>query len=295
MYAVDIEAPLGLSLGGLDDVRQKQPPLELIGVPTELQLVKIASWNVNSLRARHDAVLAWVRAEAPDILCLQETKVTDDEFPTDELHRLGYAVASAGQKSYNGVAIVAKKPLEDIRVGLFDAGVNDESRLISAVVSGIRVFSCYVPNGRSVDSEAFQEKLRWLERLKRTLELWTQPSEACLLAGDFNIAADARDVFDVESFAGKTHFHPEEHLRLRALLEWGLTDAFRLHNTQPGLYSWWDYRAGAFRRNLGMRIDYLFVSEPLVKRCRSVSIDTDERAKPKPSDHAPVVGVFSDE
>lgn len=258
----------------------------------EVRGVKLATWNVNSLRARHDLVLDWVRREEPDVLCLQETKVTDDEFPGEELQRLGYSVAVAGQKTYNGVAIAAREALSDVEVGLIDAGPDDDKRLISATVAGVQVFCCYVPNGRSVDSETFQEKLAWLERLEATLSARSAPSRPLVVCGDFNIAADERDVYDLTAFEGKTHFHPEEHARLGTLRDWGLFDAFRIHESAAGNYSWWDYRAGAFRRNLGLRIDYIFVTQPLAERCRSVLIDTEERAKPKPSDHAPVVAEF---
>jgi exodeoxyribonuclease-3 len=257
--------------------------------------VKVATWNVNSLRARHDLVVDWTRRERPDVLLLQETKVKDSEFPTESFQRLGYEVAFAGQKTYNGVAIVAASPLSGVRVGLADATEEDEKRLIAANVAGTWVYSCYVPNGRSLESEQFQEKLLWLERLKRTLELRHDPSEAVLLGGDFNIATDERDVFDPAAFEGKTHFHPEEHARLGSLRDWGLSDALRLRDEAAGRYTWWDYRAGAFRRNLGLRIDYLFVTKPLVDRCEGVHIDKAERKKPKPSDHAPVIATFRDE
>lgn len=256
--------------------------------------MKVATWNVNSLRARHDLVVDWTRRERPDVLLLQETKVSDIEFPTESFQRLGYEVAFAGQKTYNGVAIVASSPLSGVRIGLADGTDADDRRLIAASVLGVWCYSCYIPNGRSLESEQFREKLEWLERLKRTLELRHDPSDAVLLGGDFNIAFDERDVFDPLAFVGKTHFHPEERSRLRSLCDWGLSDAFRLQNQEPGRYTWWDYRAGAFRRNLGLRIDYLFVTKSLADRCEDVSIDTTERTKPKPSDHAPVVARFRD-
>jgi exodeoxyribonuclease III len=256
--------------------------------------VRIATWNVNSLRARQDLVVDWLRREQPDVLCMQETKVTDAEFPSDELQRLGYSVASAGQKTYNGVAIAAKLPLRDVRVGLHDVQDSDAKRLISASVGTIRVFCCYVPNGRSVESEAFQDKLSWLERLLATLEAWHKPQDEVVVCGDFNIAADARDLYDVKAFEGKTHFHPEEHARLRRLLAWGLVDTFRIHTEAGEQFSWWDYRAGAFRRNLGMRIDYVFASQSLASRCRGVRIDVEERRKTAPSDHAPVIADFAE-
>lgn len=255
--------------------------------------MKIATWNVNSLRARQDRVLDWLERTGPDVLCLQETKVTDAEFPSLEFQRLGYRVVYAGQKTYNGVAIVARAPLQDVVVGFDGPPEDEERRLISARVFGTWVYSCYVPNGRSVESEQFQYKLDWLGRLERTLRARHQPSEALVLCGDFNIAREARDVYDPSVFEGHTHFHPREHASLSRVLEFGLVDAFRIHDHNAGRYSWWDYRAGMFRRNLGLRIDYLFVSEPLARRCQEVVIDVAERKRPKPSDHAPVMATFS--
>lgn len=256
--------------------------------------MKVATWNVNSLRARGDLVLDWIGRVRPDIVCLQETKVTDAEFPSLDFQRLGYQVVFTGGKSYNGVAIASRSPMADIRVGLMDAQDTDEKRCISARVGDIWVYSCYVPNGRSLESDQFGEKLRWLERLKGTLEQRHSPSDSVVVCGDFNVARDARDLFDPKAFEGKTHFHPEEHARLEALLGFGLVDAFRLHDDRAKQYSWWDYRAGSFRRNLGMRIDYVFVTRPLSDRCDSVVIDVAERKKDKPSDHAPVVASFRD-
>lgn len=257
--------------------------------------MRIATWNVNSLRARHDHVMDWLRREQPDVLCLQETKVEDDEFPTDAFQRLGYAVVMAGGKAYNGVAIAARRLIRDVRIGLEGSAPGDDKRLIAATIQKTRVICCYVPNGKSVESLDFELKLQWLDRLRTSLAAWTRPEQNVVVCGDFNIAADERDVFDVRAFEGQTHFHPREHAALRQLLqEHGLVDAYRIHHQEPGRYSWWDYRAGAFERDLGMRIDYLFVSSPLAARCTAASIDRAERAKDKPSDHAPVIADFSD-
>jgi exodeoxyribonuclease-3 len=166
--------------------------------------VKAATWNVNSLRARGELVIDWLRRMSPDVVCLQETKVTDDEFPSEDFQRLGYHVAFTGQKTYNGVAIVAREPLGDVRVGLADASDVDESRLISARVFGTWFYSCYVPNGRSLESEQFREKLVWLERLKRTLEVRHSASDRIVVSGDFNIARDERDLYDPTAFSGMT-------------------------------------------------------------------------------------------
>jgi exodeoxyribonuclease III len=260
----------------------------------KLRAVKVATWNVNSLRAREGLVLDWLDRTRPDVVCLQETKVTDADFPSLEFQLLGYRVAFAGEKSYNGVAIASRSSLDDVRVGLVDGTDTDAKRCIGARIGDVWVYSCYVPNGRSLESEQFQEKLLWLEHLKRTLEQRHSPNDSIVVCGDFNVAREARDLFDPKAFEGKTHFHPEEHARIDALLDFGLVDAFRLHDDRPQQYTWWDYRAGAFRRNLGMRIDYLFVTAALAERCERVVIDVVERKKPKPSDHTPVVAYFRD-
>lgn len=249
--------------------------------------MRIATWNVNSIRVREPLVVDWLRRHQPDVLCLQETKVEDDDFPTDELQRLGYAVAMAGQRTYNGVAIVARQPLREVVVGLADDGPAAERRLIGATVGGVRVYSAYVPNGKLVGSPSFGHKLAWLERLRATLAARTDA--ATVLLGDFNIARDERDVYDPEAFRGKLHFHPDEHRALDRVLELGLVDAFRLHEPSGGLYSWWDYRGSGQRRNEGLRIDYAFISQSLVERCTACAMHADERLKERPSDHIPVV------
>lgn len=252
--------------------------------------MKVASWNVNSIRARLDAVLGWLDEHAPDVLCMQETKVVDDEFPSEEFQRLGYGVSISGQPTYNGVAILSRLPESDVRIGLHDAHDSDEKRLISARIGDVRVMTAYVPNGKNVESESFAFKLQWLERLRETVR--AVPEDDILLCGDFNIAREERDVFDVERMRGQLHFHPKEHEALDRLLALGLKDSLRLFHPEPGLYSWWDYRAGAFRRNRGLRIDYIFLSTSLARRCVSASIDKDARALSKPSDHAPLLVEF---
>ncbi len=220
---------------------------------------------------------------------MQETKVVDDDFPTDEFMRLGYGVAMAGQLAYNGVAILSRLPMKDISIGLAGHGLDADRRVIAATIAGIRVFSCYVPNGKSVSSPAFQEKLAWLEQLRQTLDATTTPKSDVLVCGDFNIATDERDVFAPELFRGKTHFHPDEHRALAKLRAFGLKDAFRELHSEGGLYSWWDYRGGGFRKNEGLRIDYVFLSESLSTRCTSAIMDSEPRRLDKPSDHIPVL------
>jgi exodeoxyribonuclease III len=251
--------------------------------------VKVATWNVNSIRARLDHACDWLERVQPDVLCMQETKVVDDDFPTDEFMRLGYGVAMAGQLSYNGVAILSRLPMKEISIGLSGQAADADRRAIAATIAGIRVFSVYVPNGKTVSSPSFPEKLAWLERLRVTLDETTNPNSDVLVCGDFNIATDERDVYAPEAFRGKVHFHPDEHKALARLRDFGLKDAYREHHAEGGLYSWWDYRAGGFRKNEGLRIDYVFLSESLVKRCTGVTMDTEPRRLDKPSDHIPVM------
>ncbi len=220
---------------------------------------------------------------------MQETKVVDDDFPTDELMRLGYGVAMAGQLSYNGVAILSRLPMKDITIGLVGHAAEADKRAIAATIAGVRILSVYVPNGKTVSSPSFPEKLAWLAALRSTLDATANPNSDVLVCGDFNIATDERDVYDPELFRGKVHFHPDEHRALAKLREFGLKDAFRELNAEGGLYSWWDYRGGGFRKNEGLRIDYVFLSESLAKRCISVTMDTDPRRLDKPSDHIPVM------
>jgi len=254
--------------------------------------MKIASWNVNSIRARLTHVEDYLRVAAPDVLCLQETKVTDDDFPLETFSRLGYETARIGQKSYNGVALVSKHPISDVRLGLKDAGAHDDARLISGLVQGTRIFSAYIPNGKSLESPSYQDKLLWLTRLRATLEDQADAHLPVALCGDFNIAKEARDVFDPELMEGKIHFSAAEHQALRQIEDFGLIDSFRKLHEEPDLYSWWDYRMGAFRRNRGLRIDYIFVTQPIAQTLRLAAIDRTPRTWDKPSDHAPCVIEF---
>lgn len=256
--------------------------------------MRIASWNVNSIRARHDLFLEWIKRDAPDVVCLQETKVVDDDFPTDELVRLGYAVAMAGQKTYNGVAIVSRLPMRDVKVGLADDAADADRRLIAATIRGVRVLSAYIPNGKSLTSPSFNEKLRWLGRLRETLERTTRPVDPIALCGDFNVAREDRDVWAPERMRGELHFHPAEHAALDHLLAYGLSDAFRLHHAEAGHFSWWDFRTLGFQKGQGLRIDYVFLSAPLVPRCTAAMIDVQTRAATKPSDHAAVIVDLAD-
>ncbi|MGE0322459.1 MAG: exodeoxyribonuclease III [Polyangiaceae bacterium] len=254
--------------------------------------MKIVTWNVNSIRARLGQVLEWMNRTQPDVVCMQETKVEDSDFPTEEFQRIGYGIAISGQKTYNGVAIATSRVLMDVQAGLLDAAPEDDKRLLAVTIKGVRIYSAYVPNGKGVEHPDFEKKKRWLADFKRTVAddiARGRAKKGVVLCGDYNIAPEERDVYDVEAMRGQLHFHPDEHAALQDLLSLGLVDAFRLHNQEGGLYSWWDYRAGMFRRNLGLRIDLILLSEQLKERCTAAHIDKTVRKQAKPSDHAPVV------
>lgn len=255
--------------------------------------MKLATWNVNSIRARLDRTLAWLEANEPDVLCLQELKTRDEDFPAEELAALGYQAAAYGQPTYNGVAILAREPLQDIRRGFDDGAEEDpQARLVAATVAGVRVISAYVPNGGDMESDKYPYKLRWLARLRAYLERHHDPSEPLVLCGDVNIARDERDLASLERWKGGVLYNPEVRAALDTVLDWGLVDTYRLHNDEGGRYSWWDYRRLSFPRDEGMRIDYVFATKPLAERCREVWMDRDERKGEKPSDHVPVVALF---
>ncbi len=254
--------------------------------------MKCATWNVNSIRARKERALAWLRDREPDVVCLQETKVPDEAFPADECRELGYEPVFHGQRAYNGVAILSRLPISDEVGGLGDEDDDSQARIIAATTGGIRVISVYVPNGQAVGSEKFAYKLAWLERLRRYLERCCEPTQPVLLAGDFNIAPDARDVHDPAAWEGKIMCSDEERSRLEAICAWGLRDTFRLHEDGGGFFSWWDYRMLGFPKNRGLRIDHIYATEPLAKACTAAYIDREERKGKGPSDHAPVLAEF---
>lgn len=255
--------------------------------------MRIATWNVNSLKMRLPRLSEWVQANRPDVLCLQETKLADSAFPAAALKELGYQGAHHGDGRWNGVAILSRVGLEDVQVALGGPADQAGCRLVAATCGGVRVHSVYVPNGRSIDSEHFQEKLRWLEALRSLLDSTCRPSDLVAVCGDINIAPEDRDVWDPAAMVGSTHVTDEERQALAALEQWGLVDAFRLHHSEPGVFSWWDYRGGSFHRGHGMRIDLVLLSRPLAERCTGAWIDREARKGPKPSDHAPVVADIS--
>ncbi len=250
--------------------------------------MRIATWNVNSLTARLPRVEEWLGYAQPDVLCMQETKVADGAFPAMALSALGYETVNHGDGRWNGVAIASRLGVTDVQHG-FGPDVDEQGcRLVAATCGGVRVHSIYVPNGRAVDSEFYKAKLAWLDELRRFVDLTCAPSDPVVIAGDFNVAPEDKDVWDPAEVSGATHVTEPERSALRALEDWGLVDSFRSLYDQDGLYSWWDYRAGNFHKHKGMRIDLLLLSEPLARRCRYALIDRNARKGRQPSDHAPV-------
>ena len=254
--------------------------------------MRLVTWNVNSLKVRLPQVLEWLTAHQPDVVCLQETKLEDRNFPGAELEAAGYLAAFAGQKTYNGVAILSRLPIGEVSIGI--PGLDDtQQRLIAATVDGVRVVCAYFPNGQSVGSDKYAYKLRWIEALTAWLrnELVQHPRLALL--GDYNIAPEARDVHDPAEWEGQVLFSEPERAAFRNLIALGLQDAFRLFEQPEKIYSWWDYRMMAFRRNRGLRIDHILLSEALARDCTACSVDKEARKAERPSDHAPVVATLA--
>ncbi len=251
--------------------------------------MRIVSWNVNSVRARLPRVIDWIDAWRPDLLCLQETKVMDESFPREEFESRGYHLELFGQKTYNGVALISRVAPDEVIRGLPDDPADADRRLIAGRFGTLWVMDVYVPNGTELGSERFAYKLTWFQRLRAMLEQRHRPDDEIMICGDFNVAPEDRDVYDPEKWRGRLHFHPDEHAALQELMAWGLLDALRTRTAQGGLYSWWDYRSGAFHRGWGLRIDLALVTASLAARIEQVRIDRDARKGPKPSDHAPVV------
>ncbi len=257
--------------------------------------MKIATWNVNSIRARAERVIPWLEQHAPDVLLMQETKVEDDKFPHGEFERVGYRVAVHGQRTYNGVAIATRgHDVTEVERGFGDDVEDDQARFIAGTVCGVRLMSAYVPNGKSVEHEDYQFKLQWLRRLRGYLDRTTDAGTSVALGGDFNVAMDDRDVHDPVAWEGENLCSEPERTALRGVLDWGLADAFRELVQDAGFFSWWDYRMLAFPKNRGLRIDYVFVTESLRARLLDAFIDRDARKGKKPSDHAPVVIEVAD-
>ena len=253
--------------------------------------MRVATWNVNSLKARLARVEEWLAYASPDVLCLQETKMADAALPTMAFHALGYEVAHHGSGRWNGVAILSRIGLEDPVAGFSHAREDPavESRLLSATCGGVRVVTVYIPNGRAVGTEHYQAKLSWMADLRRHLSTTCQPDQPVVVCGDFNVAPDDRDVWDPSRAHGGTHVSAPERAEVQALLDWGLVDAFRLQHSQDRLFTWWDYRAGDFHSHRGMRIDLVLVSRPLADRVTFALIDRNARKGKLPSDHAPLI------
>lgn len=263
--------------------------------------MKIATWNINSVKVRLPALTKWLKETAVDVVCLQEIKTVDDGFPAEEIEALGYNVAVHGQKSYNGVAILSKLPFEEVTRRLPGEDEDEQARYIEAVVmskSGpVRVASIYLPNGNPVMEDGvftakYEYKLRWMERLKRHAQSLLPLEEYLVLTGDYNVIPEAKDVHDAAAWVGDAAFRPETHEKFRALLNIGLTESFEQMDGRPGQYSFWDYQAGAWQRNNGIRIDHLLLSAQAADKITDLKIDRDERDKIKPSDHVPVIGTF---
>jgi exodeoxyribonuclease III len=253
--------------------------------------VKIATWNVNSLRVRLEQVVSWLAAVQPDVLALQETKLRDDDFPRAEFERLGYHAAFAGQPTYNGVALISRKPVSDVYTAI-DGLDGAEQRVIGGHLGSLSVLNLYVPNGQRVDSEKYCHKLEWLASLHDHLRAALARHDRLIVVGDFNIAPTDADVHDPRAWEGKVLCSAPERAALEKILALGFIDTFRLFDQPERAYSWWDYRAGGFRRNLGLRIDLILASGVLSKICRSCIIDKVPRGWERPSDHAPVVAEF---
>jgi len=257
--------------------------------------MRIATWNVNSLKARIGRVEEWLADVQPDVLCMQETKLSDDAFPALTFQALGYESAHHGQGQWNGVAILSRVGLDDVVANFADGQpADEEARLITATCGGVRITSVYVPNGRGLDQDHYQYKLAWLARLRRHVADNSSPTDEVVVTGDFNIAPDDRDVYDPAKFVGATHVSPAERAELQALCDWGMTDVFRHFHDGDKLYSWWDYRAGDFHQGRGLRIDLILATAPILARSTYTIIDRNARKGTSPSDHAPVLVDLAD-
>ena len=250
--------------------------------------MKIVTWNVNSIKVRLPQVIDWLVINQPDVLCLQETKLQDENFPLAEITAAGYQASYSGQKTYNGVALISKHSFNEV-ISSIPALEDHQKRVLAATYGDIRVICIYVPNGESVESEKYQYKLKWLTALNLWLRDELHKYPKLVLLGDFNIAPEECDVHDPELWRGKVLFSQPEKDAFRELINLGLVDSFRLFNQPEKLYTWWDYRMMAFRRNLGMRIDHILLSNDLAKVCTSCGIDNEARTLERPSDHAPVI------
>lgn len=253
--------------------------------------MRIATWNVNSLKARLPRVLEWLEYAQPDVLCMQETKLADDAVPVMDFEAIGYTVLHHGEGRWNGVAIASRVGVTEDRSGFGELvdPYEGEARLVAGTCGGVRVASVYVPNGRALGTDTYERKLEWLDRLLEWLDASHSPDEPLVVCGDFNVAPEDRDVYDPRAFEGATHVSDAERKRYQALLDWGFTDAFRQLYDDDRLYTWWDYRAGNFHKHKGLRIDHVLVTAPLRDRVTWALVDRNARKGEKPSDHAPLL------
>jgi len=250
--------------------------------------LKLATWNVNSLRVRLPHLLEWLAQTKPDVVCLQETKLEDANFPVADIEGAGYRCLYVGQKTYNGVAILSRTPATDPTLGI-PGFADEQKRVVAATVDGVRVVCVYVPNGESVDSPKYDYKLAWLDALRIWLESEIARYPLLAVLGDFNVAPEERDVHDARLWEGKVLFSEPERAALRRLFDLGLIDSFRLFEQPEKSFSWWDYRMNQFKRNMGLRIDHILLSAPLAQKAKASVIDKPVRAQERPSDHAPVI------
>ncbi len=255
--------------------------------------MKIATWNVNSIAIRLEAVFNWLDATKTDVLCLQETKCVDEKFPLEAIENFGYHAAFMGQKSYNGVAILSKHELENVQYNFADDDADAPKRLIAATVNNIRIVNTYIPNGTEIWTDKFTFKLDWLQRLRKLFDETCDKNSDVLLCGDFNVAPEEADVWSVPVWQGKLHFSKPERAAIHHVKQWGFTDVFRQINGDVQEFSWWNYREGAFFKNQGLRIDHIWTSKSLAEKCVGCRIDREPRTWERPSDHTPVVAEFN--
>lgn len=253
--------------------------------------MKIATWNINGIRARIERLSAWLADNEPDVLCLQETKTEDAKFPLGEIAMQGYRATFTGEKSYNGVALLTREVPTDVVIGLPGDDADKQTRFVSAVVKGVRVASVYVPNGKTLESDSYPYKLRFLERLHAYANVAIASGGPVVIAGDYNVAPEDRDVYDPAEFAGSVLTSPPERAALQKLVDAGLVDALRRVRPDDVVYTWWDYRMLGFPKNKGLRIDHLLLTEDLASKLTSVVVDREARKGTQPSDHAPVVAT----
>ena len=256
--------------------------------------MKVATFNANSIRSRMPAILAWLEKESPDVLCIQETKVQDPDFPAEPIEEAGYHVTFKGQKAYAGVAVITREPMSDVAFGMDDGGEPDEARLIRGKVQDVVIINSYVPQGREVESPHFQYKLEWFARLRDLFERHYSPADRLLWLGDFNVATDPIDVHDPKRLESHVDYHPEARAALQRVKEWGWTDLYRLHNPDEQQYTYFDYRVrNAIDRGVGWRIDHIWGTEAMAEKCTKSWIDLEPRRGEKPSDHTFLVAEFS--